>query len=62
MRCRQALYQSVTEAIPPLVYRTEPITAEMRQAGADVLQELHGTMSSEGIAERVYLAMQAARG
>ena len=37
------------------------VTPAMREAGADVLQELFGVISSEGLAERVYTAMDALR-
>ena len=33
------------------------VTQQMREAGAKVLQELSGVISSEGLAERVYIAM-----
>jgi hypothetical protein len=33
----------------------------MRQAGAAVVEELSGVVSSEGLAERVYIAMAASR-
>lgn len=38
-----------------------PVSRQMREAGAAVLQEWHGILDSESLAEHVYSAMEASR-